>query len=335
MAEVRLADIVEPSVFTPYMLQRSTELSRLFQSGIISTHEDLSKKVETGGRLIEVPFWNDLASDEPNISSDDPASSSTPKKMTAARDQGIMHNWNQSWSAMDLTADIAGDDPMRRIADRVAKYWERVMQKSLIRTLNGILADNAANDASDMIKAVGTDDAAAVTAAELISAEAILDGAQTMGDAKEDLVALAVHSAVHTRLQKNNLIDTVQDSEGKVLFERYLGYMLIVDDGLPAVAGVNRITYTSYLFGRGAVAFAEGKPKVPTETERKPSAGDGGGQELLYSRRKLILHPRGVKYTDVACAGTSPTFTELATATNWDRVYDRKMVRIAAIKTNG
>ena len=41
MAATVLADVIVPEVFTPYMIERTTELSAFFQSGIVQTVPEL------------------------------------------------------------------------------------------------------------------------------------------------------------------------------------------------------------------------------------------------------------------------------------------------------
>jgi hypothetical protein len=178
--------------------------------------------------------------------------------------------------------------------------------------------------------------ASAVTDAERVSAEAVIDAAQTMGDSQEDLALLMMHSVIYTRLKKQNLIDFIPDSEGRVRFATYLGYRIVVDDNCPAVAGSNRILYSTYLVGMGAIAFAEVPPPMPVEVDREPSQGNGQGVDYLWTRRQYIMHPYGIKWTSSSMAGTSPTNAELATTANWDRVYtERKMIKLAELVTNG
>jgi hypothetical protein len=69
---------------------------------------------------------------------------------------------------------------------------------------------------------------------------------------------------------------------------------------------------------------------VPVEVERQ--ALKGMGQEYIVNRRQWVMHPRGVKWLGGTQAGVTPSNTELATATNWQRVYDPKIVRIVAFK---
>jgi hypothetical protein len=47
-----------------------------------------------------------------------------------------------------------------------------------------------------------------------------------------------------------------------------------------------------------------------------------------------LLHPRGVKFTSSSVAALSPSWAELANAANWDRVYNRKNIRLAQLVVN-
>lgn len=336
MATTRLTDVIVPEVFYPYMVKRTMVKSAIRNSGMLRMDGEMARFLQGGGTTVNVPFWKDLSDTEAEISSDDPDSESVPEKIQTGKDIAVRHNRNKSWSTMDLTGDLAGDDPMKRIAERVSDWWIREEQRHLVSTLTGLLADNIANDSGDMVYDIGTDAAGTITAAERISGEAILDAAQTMGDASDALSTLIMHSVCYNNLAKLNLIDFIPDSEGRVRFASYLGYRVIVDDSCPAVAGSNRTEYTTYLLARDAIAFAEAPPATPVETFRYPAKGDGAGMETLYTRKQRVLHPYGIKWTSSSMAGLSPTNAEIELAANWDRVYpERKQIGIAALLTNG
>lgn len=331
----RLADVIVPEVFQPYLIQRSLDLDALIQSGVVTRDPQLDALAKGPGNRIVLPFFNDLAG-ESNVGSDDPDSHATPAKITSGQDVAVKHIRNKSWSSMDLTAALLADDPMRAVADLLAPFWVRDRHRLLIASLTGVLADNLTNDDGDMVHDIATDADEPVTAAELISDEAVLVAAQTMGDMKNHLTAIALHSVVHTRLQRLGALLPVHDPQtGDLRYQTYLGYRVVVDDGLPVVQGAHRTTYTSFLFAEGAFAYGEGAPKMPVEIERVPSAGDGEGMEVLHSRRHFLLHPRGIQWTGTVLAGVAPDNAELANPLNWDRVYDRKAVRLAALRTNG
>ena len=333
MASTRLADIIVPEVFHRYVVNNSTEKSRLFQSSLIVPDAEFSQNLAGGGRTFNVPFWNDLDNTDSNISDDDPAAAATPLKTGASKDVSIRHNRNQSWSAMDLTAQLAGADPVKHIGDRVSKYWIRDMQRLLVAEANGVLADNVANDAGDMLYSISAD-ALTILPEHQISAAAVLEACQTLGDSLDDLTAIAMHSRVYTNLRAQNLIDFIPAARGEVAIKQYMGMDVIMDDNLPAVAGVNQTKYTSILFAPGAFSYGESNAPIPVETDRNALAGTGSGEEYLVSRRQFAVHPRGIKWTDVSCAGQSPTNAEVALATNWDRVYDRQNIKMAFLQTD-
>lgn len=335
MAATRISDVIVPSVFVPYVQEQSVVQSALYRAGIIVPDPQIAALAQGAGKTFNLPFWHDLDETDSEVASDDPAEASTAGKIDAGQDVAVAHMRQRQWTWTDLAGELAGSDPARAIADSVSRYWARDDQRTLIASLTGVFADNAANDSGDMILDVASDANSAIAAGEKISGDLILTAKQTMGDAAGELVGIAMHSALHTNLQKQGLIAFIPNDAANVGWGTYMGYSVIVDDGCPAVAGSYRIKYTSYMFGRGAVALGEGMRKVPVETDRDPEAGHGSGQESLFHRRRFILHPRGVAFTASSVARVSPTNAELRAAANWNRVYARKHVRLVKIVTNG
>ena len=331
MAVTRLTDVIVPEVFLAYMVKDTMEKSAIFNSGAVVTDPMLAQKLAGGGTTFQVPFWRDLDNTEGNIGSDDPAVSATPLKITAGKQRAIRQFRTQGWSDADLVKELAGSDPMQRIVSRVSDYWVRQFQRTFVATIKGILADNVANDAGDMVFDVTGE----VGAAAQVSADAIIETAQTMGDASDQLKLIIMHSRVYANLAKQNLIDFIPNSDGKIRFPTYLGYPVIKDDGVQVDdAGAGNFHYWTYLLGTGVVGWAESPPDVPVETQRFPEKANGAGVEELWTRRQYVMHPYGFDWTDAATAAQFPTNAELATAANWDRVYpERKQIAIAALKT--
>ena len=335
----RIADVVVPEIFSPHVQQMTQEKSRLIRSGAIVLDAQLNSALAGGGLTFNEPSFKDLDNDAENVSTDDPATDSTPNKIGTATEIQVRLSRNNSWSSMDLSGDLAGADPMQAIANRVSDYWTRRQQAAFVATLNGVFADNAAAPAgtehvqNDMTHDVSG--ASFVDGVTNFSAEAFIDATATMGDSMEDLTMVMVHSIVYARMLKNNLIDFVSDSVNgnAVRIPTFLGREVIVDDGVPRSSGV----FNTWLFGRGAVRGGMGSPKVPTEVDRKPAAGNGGGQDILFNRTEWIIHPVGHAY-----AGTPPnggpsnasTTNNLAHADSWKRVFsERKQIRIARLVT--
>jgi len=336
MAAVLLSDVYEPVTFNQAVQEAAIEVNAFVSSGVLLSDPRIDEMASIGGHIGDLPFYNGLTNDEPDYSSDDPASFSTPAKITDEKQIFRKAMMNKAWSTMDLSRELALSDPLGAITSRIGHYWSTMLSRRLIQSSLGVLADNVAADSSDMLYTIATDAAATATAAEKISAEAVIAAAATMGDAASGLTAIAMHSVVYNTLQTNNLIDFIPDARGEVKFATYLGYVVVVDDAMPAVAGSNRITYTSVLFNGGSYAHGVGTPTVPSELDRVPSSGDGGGQDIIYSRRTDIVHPYGFAFISGSVAGDSATEAELAAAANWNRVYaNRKNIGLAFLQTNG
>jgi hypothetical protein len=333
---VRIADVVVPEIFTPYTQQLTEEKSRLIRSGAVARDAVLDTLLAGGGLTFNNPSFKDLDNDAENVSSDDPAVNSTPNKLGSATEIQVRLSRNNSWSSMDLAADLIGRDPLAAISGRVADYWVRRLQLAFIATMKGIFLNNdAATDAYhtqyDMTHDVsGSSYSAGVTN---FTAEAFIDGALTMGDSMEALGMIFVHSIVYGRMQKNNLIDFIPDSEGRINIPTFLGRIVIVDDGMPNTGGV----FDSWMFGAGSVRMGMGSPLVPTETLRVPSAGNGGGQDTLFNRVEWCIHPVGNAYVGTAASGgpsNASSSNNLGAAASWQRVFpERKQIHIARLKT--
>ena len=313
MAVTRISDIITPDIWNEYGVNRTAELSAFWNSGIVAGVPGLT--LPNGGGTINMPFFTDLTGDDEVLSD---TGALTPGNIGTAKDVAVINGRGRAFGANDLAAVFAGADPARAIIDLLATYWARKMQATLIKTLTGAFA------ASSMSGNVSDISGGASEAVRAINATTFMDAAQLLGDAKSDLVAVAMHSATETYLAKAQLIayETTADKSDRIA--RYMGRRVIVDDSLPVASG----TYTTYLFGAGSVGYAE-NPIGPSEleTDRDILAGDN----IMAMRRRFVLHPRGVKWIGTP-AGDFPTNTELATGTNWSRVYENKQIRVVQLK---
>ena len=330
MATTQLSDIIKPDVFTDYLVQNAMEKTALVQSGVLVPNAVINDQLTAGSDAFSVPFWRDLGNDEANVVNDDPASLASPKKIQTGKQfirKAFLH---QSWSAMNLASELAGSDALARIQDRAVAYWNRQLQRRLVATLSGVLADNAANDSDDMIL-----DITAATA-NTFSPEAVIDAAGTLGDSMDTVTGIAMHSDLYRQALKADLIEFIQPSAGSMRMPTYRGLAVIVDDGMPKVSdGATGFKYTSVLFGAGAVGYGLTAPAIAegTEVENIPGAGNGGGQQILHSRVNLAVHPAGFAWVEGTLAGDSPTIAELGAAAHWDRVVERKAVPMAFLVT--
>lgn len=310
-----LQDIINPTaLFENYVVNRTSELSAIFQSGIITRDSKFDQLASEAAQVHNMPFFTDLNGDSEDIVE---GTSLTEAKIGSKMDTSTTIRRAKMWGATDLSAQLAGTDPMSAIGDLVAGFWVRDHQKELLNILDGVFAATSMTD--HVLDISGKTGKAAA-----FSGEAFIDAMQLMGDARNSLTAVVMHSATKSYLDKLNLIQTIRQSDA-VSFDTYMGRRVIVDDSCPAAGG----NYTTYLFGEGAIAYGVGSPVglVPVEVDRDKRKGSG--VNYLISRKAFIMHPRGVAWKNKTRAhAESVSRTELKDAGNWERVYEPKQIRI-------
>lgn len=332
MAATVISDVIVPEIFTGYTMEQSVNLSAFWRSGIVAQIPQIPTLLAGGGRTFNLPFWKDSApADEIPAEGGSPTINNiTTGKQIAVRQVRLL-----AWGAQDLAALLAGDDPMGAIGMRVASAWAARYQANILAILEGVRADNDANDSDDLMNDIAIEDGDNAADANLIGADAIIDSAFLLGDAQAKFSAIAMHSKPYSRLAKLNLITFEPTSAQDIGFGTYLGLTVIVDDGMPTAAGSTSGTkYTSILFQRGAIAGGfSGANITETEIDRDPSLGTG--VDKLYTRRQFAFHPAGFAYQSPTLAGEFPVNTELDDAATWDRVYSKKNTGVVFLITNG
>jgi hypothetical protein len=335
MAKTAVADIIIPTEFEKYAIERTAQLSAFVQSGIIEHAPEFDDLASGGGRTVEMPFWKDLTAARQILSD---GASLAVNKITSDKDIARIQNDAQAWSVNHLAKVISGDDPMQAIVDLVGDYWARTDQAIVISCLKGVFA--AASMAGNKL-GIASETLAGASATTRLNGATFVDATVKLGDRGDRLTAVAMHSGTEAALRKLDLIDFIPDSEGKAQIKSFQGRRVVVDDTLPVRNGTtDGLVYTTYLFGPGA--FGKGAAPLAgtpleggfgtegVELSRIPLDSDS----VLINRRRYILHPRGVKFNSAAVAGDSPTNAELENGANWTRVFENKNVRIVAIEHN-
>ena len=335
MAKTAVADIIIPTEFENYAIERTAELAAFGQCGIIESAPEFDEIASGGGREVKMPFWKDLTATRQLLSD---SASLTVNKITSDQDIARLHNDAQVWSVNHLAKVISGDDPMQAIVDLVAGYWARTDEGLLISSLKGIFASGSM---SANLLGIHSETVAGQSAATRLNGSTFIDACLKLGDRADRLTAVAMHSATEAALRKLDLIDFIPDSEGKAMLRTFQGRRVVMDDTLPVRAGTtDGQVYTTYLFGPGA--FAKGSARL----ESAPLQGGFGSEgveiarvpldsdTVLINRRRYVLHPRGVKFTSASVAADSPTNAELENGANWSRVWEAKNVRIVAVTHN-
>lgn len=329
-----IADIIVPDIWVPYMQERTAQKSELMQSGLIDRDPAYNALVTQGSNTVNMPFFQDLTGRSQNLSESTPLET---KKITASKDVAVIQRRGDAWSTQDLSRALSGADPGGAIADLVADYWVRDMQATLLLMLKGIFASTTM--AADHVKDISIADGDNAQSSNLISSGAVIETFSLLGDRLDAFAGMAMHSDIYWELEKQNLIEYLSPAEqGATPIRTYRGKTVIVDDTLPKVAGgTSGFVYSTYLFGQNAIAYGEdpmpmgaGGEQIAVEVDRDILAG----QSYLTNRRHFIMHAKGVKWQGTI-SGDTPADGELEAGASWARVFEKKNVAIACLRTNG
>lgn len=338
MAVVKITDVVKPELFTPYNSLDLLERNAFIKSGVAFSDPAVTKLMDAvqGGDVISLPFWNPITVSEPNVG-DDSDTDSTPSGITASREIATKTFVNQSWGAKDIAGLLAGSSPMYDIAMKVDDFWTADGERRIIYAATGILAESVASHDSDLVYDISAQTGEGQTST--LGAASIITARGYLGEYMEDLTMIAMHPVVYTNLEQQNLIDFVRDADNNTLFKTYNGMRVIIDKNMPKVSlGGGIYKYYTYMFGNGVFSLNYGDPGIAQEIERNPASGNGQGEEILYSRRAILVHPRGyqVNVTTNTALAHGLTYANLALASTWTRAWtDRERIKFVAIATLG
>src|SRR3954449_7135737 len=262
MAKTLVSDIIIPTEFERYAIERTAELAAFGKCGIVEMSPQFDALAAAGGREVKMTFWKDLTAARHLLSD---AATLSVNKITADQDVARIQNDAQVWSVNHLAKVISGDDPMQAIVDLVAQYWARTDEGLIVSSLKGMFA--AASMAGNLL-AIHSESVAATTSATKLTGATFVDACAKLGDRSDRLTAVAMHSVTEAALRKLDLIDFIPDSEGKSQIRVFQGRRVVVDDNLPVRAGTtDGQVYTTFLFGEGA--FGKGAASL----ESKPLEG--------------------------------------------------------------
>ena len=108
MGKTAIADIIIPTEFERYAIERTAELSTFGQCGIVEHAPEFDALAAGGGREVKMPFWKDLTATRQLLSD---SGSLSVNKITSDQDIARIQNDAQVWSVNHLAKVISGDDP--------------------------------------------------------------------------------------------------------------------------------------------------------------------------------------------------------------------------------
>jgi hypothetical protein len=332
MATLR-SDIIIPEVFTPYVIEQTTQRDAFLASGVVQPMAELN--ATEGGDFINVPFWKANLSGDFEVLTD--SSSLSPGKITADKQVGVILHRGRAFEARDLAALAAGADPMAAIGAKIADYVANQRQKDLLSCLGGVFGGVATSTNSAAFFDLTIDGGSGDTPT-VLSPRHVAQARSLLGDQGDKLAAVAMHSKVYYDLVERKAIDYVSTNEargtsttqsggslvaaygGEVTVPTYMGLRVIVSDDVQTTGSGSSTKYATYFFTQGAVASGE-QMAMQTETDRDILAkSDAMSIDLHY-----CYHPVGAKW---GVTTVNPTRAQLETVGNWSKVYELKNLGI-------
>jgi hypothetical protein len=332
MATLR-SDIIIPEVFTPYVIEQTTQRDAFLASGVVQPLAELN--ATEGGDFINVPFWKANLSGDFEVLTD--SGSLTPGKIQADKQVGVILHRGRAFEARDLAALAAGSDPMAAIGAKIADYIANQRQKDLLSCLAGVFGTLGTTSSSAAFFPLTIDGESGDTPT-VLSPRHVAEAKSLLGDQGDKLTAIAMHSKVYYDLVERKAIDYVSTAEargtsttqsggslvaaygGNVDVPTYCGLRVIVSDDVKTEGSGSTTEYATYFFTQGAIASGE-QMAMQTETDRDILAkSDAMSIDLHY-----VYHPVGAKW---GVTTANPTRAQLATVGNWSKVYETKNLGI-------
>lgn len=324
MALTTIADMqIVPSKFAQYIITRTTEKSMLVRSGITVEDPTVSQVINgtpKGGNIITMPFYKPLTGEDEVFGEEE----IEVDGITTDNEIATLLIRQRAWGDTDLSRVFGGSDPLAAIGDLASDWWITREQAVMLSALKGIL-----NPSSGALKKHVLDVSADAGTDCIIGVDNTLTAKQLMGDAADKLGLVFMHSATYTQLQKQQKIETEYDASLQIKINYYLGYQVVVDDGMPVASGV----YDTYFLGKGVFARNDGMPSglVGVETDRNKRKAEN----ILINRRALVMHPLGLSWkADATLTGGKKyaANTDLEKAANWTLKKDHKNIPIVCLR---
>ena len=336
--------------FSNYIDEQSTLRSKFLATGLVSNNPIIAQNVTKGDKF-KIPNW------QPNLSgSIQVPTEGVPlsvNKLGSAEQTGVIFHRANVWGSSELAKLAVGaeNDPMAAIGRRVTDYVLNAQQADLLAVLSGVFgalgSSNSGAAFETMCVDAGGSGETDLSPRHLVLADSIL------GEDADTFDAIVLHPDIYAYLWVREMVDYVNAKElpgitastiaaGSITASNAIGgdfsgafgpggnvplfanKAVIVSDDAPRTGTAGSYKYGVYVFKQGAIGQAY---QAPVRTESDRDILTSGGEDVLKVQWDMCYHPLGASWA----GGINPTAADLATASNWTKVFDKKNIGVARI----
>jgi hypothetical protein len=344
MAAVLRSDVIIPEIFTPYLIEASTVRNSFLMSGVVTALDALN--ATEGGDTVNIPNWKaNLDGDAERLTD---TTSLTPGKISADKQVGVILHRGRAWEARDLASMAAGSNAMGAIGDKSADYIANQQQKDLIAAMTGVFGALGSSNAGAAFEDLCVDASGSgetnLGPRQIAAAEVILN------EDADKLGAILMHPRVYADLKERKAIDFVTATDARVTASTvaagsiqalnafggsiaaaytanlavpfYMGMRVIRSKDVPTSGSGSSTKYACYVMATGAVGTGQ-QAALRSETDRDILAKSSAMSVDWHN----VYHPLGSRYK----GPVNPTRETLATATNWEKVFETENIGIVRL----
>lgn len=316
--QTRIADLVpNPTTLATVVAKTYAAKNTLITSGLAATGPEVDLLMSGGSQVQGLSFINKVDTTQYNHSSDDYDQKGAVGKITAGRYMALRQDLNWGWATTDLVRMITKFYPTGYVEQAIPLFWNEVGENIATASLMGAIGSNAALTINNSTKALSLE--------MLVDAETAFRGGATN---------IVVNRRGEAAFKKLNINAYVPAKETDLNVANFSGYNLFVKEDLA--------DGEMLVGGNGAVAFASGviPGTIPMEISRSADAGNGGGGEILRTRRSFVVAPQGFNYKGSIAPNLLASTDDNAAAfanslrnpANWEATGDLEDIAVRLVK---
>jgi len=322
------ADIRLVELYTMEDYMKDLSENTLLKSGLVKTSKTIKEKINAAdfGLSLRLPYIPSQAFDEGEIV-DDSTNEIQGTGIVFGHMTAALNNRAKAWDFANITEQVKPGLKLTDIVVREGQRWHnKMLEKILEASLDGVIASNIANEGGDIVLDNGTD---AIDWSTIVKARNLAHK-QTFNHIVMGIDVASVLEVKYPELymRKDKVLGYGMDTFG--------GMKVIISDTLGAEADAKK---TVYLLSDGAIIqdFKDIDGTIgsagPFKLVENKAAGMGGGNKKFIFNMAEVTHVDGYSYSVAPTKTNGYTLAELANPALYTRVAPQENTGIVAIKT--